>query len=182
MVLKFTVVPEGIPEAVRLMAVLYTPVTVVPNETDAVEADAQVILVDAGDVNSNPFEDAVMVKFALEISKNILPTASIFIRAVVDALTTGMVITSVPSLGVDSVITKGKVWPLSVDKEIFTFAQLTGVAVVEAAFHVIVCDVEAPHETFVLGAVTVKGPAALDTVTTILVNCVCPTFIGEVEL
>ena len=82
---------------------------------------------------------AVMVKFVFEISKKIFPTASIFILAVVVAVL-GIVRISVPSLGVlaDNIV--GKVNPPSVDKDIFTLAQLTGAAVVLATLQVIVCD------------------------------------------
>ena len=53
-------------------------------------------------------EPAVIVKFVFEISKKILPTASIFILAVVEALF-GMVTDSEPSLGVLAINTVGKV-------------------------------------------------------------------------
>ena len=72
-------------------------------------------------------EPAVMVKLVFEMSKNILPTASTFILAVVVGVF-GMVNVSVPSLGVLAANTVGKVCPPSVDKEIFTLAQLTGAA------------------------------------------------------
>lgn len=114
-------------------------------------------------------EPLVMVKLVLEISKKILPTASIFIRAVVVGVL-GMVSAAVPSLGVLAINTVGNVWPPSVLKEIFTLAQLTGATVVLATLHVIVC-VEPPAQlTTVFGAVTAKGPDALDTVTTTSLN------------
>ena len=53
-------------------------------------------------------EPEVMVKLAFEISKKILPTASILIRAVVVGVF-GIVNTSVPSLGVLAASTVGKV-------------------------------------------------------------------------
>ena len=116
-------------------------------------------------------EPAVIVKFVLEISKKIFPTASIFILAVVVGVF-GIVSTSLPSFGVLADKTVEKVLPPSVDKDIFTFAQLTGAAVVPATAHVIVCPELPAHDTAVLGAVTEKGPAVALTVTTISVNCV----------
>ena len=116
-------------------------------------------------------EPAVMVKFVLEISKKILPTASTFILAVVVAVL-GIVTACDPSFGVLATNTVGNVCPPSVLKDIFTLAQLTGEAVVLATFHVTVC-VELPVQlTAVLGAVIAKGPEVLLTVTTISVNCV----------
>ena len=94
-----------------------------------------------------------MVKFVLLISKKILPTASTFILAVVVA-PTGITTGSVPSLGVLAANTVGKVCPPSVLNEIFTFAQLTGAAVVLFTLQVMFC-VEPPAQvTAVFGAVT----------------------------
>jgi hypothetical protein len=121
-----------------------------------------------------------MVKLVFEISKKILPTASTFIRAVVVAVL-GMVSTSVPSFGVLDVNTVGKVWPPSVDKDIFTFAQLMGERLVLFTLHVMVCADPPVHDTAVFGAVTAKGPAVPFTVTTMSANCVCPTLAGAVE-
>ena len=126
-------------------------------------------------------EPAVIVKFVLEISKKIFPTASTFIRAVVVAVL-GIVNVSVPSFAVLADNTVGNVCPPSVDKDIFTLAQLTGEAVVLATDHVIACAEPPAHDTAVLGAVTAKGPDAALTVTTISVNCVWPTETGAVEL
>ena len=116
-------------------------------------------------------EPEVMVKFALEMSKKMFPTASIFILAVVVAVF-GTVNTSVPSFGVLAANTVGKLCPPSVDKEIFTLAQLTGAAVVPFTVHVMVCEEPPAHDTAVLGAVTAKGPAVPFTVTTMSVNWV----------
>ena len=80
----------------------------------------------------------LMVKLALLISKKIFPTASTFILAVVVGVF-GITNASVPSFGVLAINTVGKVCPPSVLKEIFTFAQLTGAAVVLATLHVMVC-------------------------------------------
>ena len=85
---------------------------------------------------------APMVKFVLLISKKILPTASIFILAVVVGVD-GITNACVPSLGVFAASTVGKVCPPSVLNEIFTLAQLTGAAVVLATLQVIFC-VEPP--------------------------------------
>ena len=78
----------------------------------------------------------LIVKFVLLISKKIFPTASTFILAVVDGIV-GITKASVPSFGVLATSTVGNVNPPSVLKEIFTLAQLTGVAVVLATFQVI---------------------------------------------
>ena len=66
--------------------------------------------------------------------------------------------------------TVGKVRPASVDKLIFTLAQLTGAAVVLFTLHVIFCDEPPAHVTAVFGAVTANGPEVLLTVTTTSVN------------
>ena len=124
---------------------------------------------------------AVMVKLVLEISKKILPTASTFILAVVVAVL-GMVSTSDPSLGADAANTVEKVWPPSVDKEIFTLAQLTGMAVVLATDQVMVCDDPPVHDTAVLGADTANGPDAELTVITMSLNWDWPTLTGAEEL
>lgn len=109
------------------------------------------------------------------------PTASILILAVVVGVF-GITTACDPSFGVLLASTVGKVCPPSVLNEILTLAQLTGVAVVLATFQVIVCVVPPVHDTAVLGAVTLKGPEVFVTVTTILVNWVCPTVTGAVEL
>jgi hypothetical protein len=80
----------------------------------------------------------VIVKFASETSKKILPTPSTLIRAVVVGRL-GIGRFSEPSLAVLAVITVENVVPPFVDNEILTFAALTGAAVVFATFHVIVC-------------------------------------------
>ena len=116
-------------------------------------------------------EPAVIVKFALEISKKMFPTASTFILAVVVGVF-GITSVSVPSLAVLAINTVGKVWPPSVDNDIFTLAQLTGEAVVFATDQVIACDEPPTHDTAVLGEDTAKGPEVLLTVTTISLNCV----------
>src|SRR5678810_1011624 len=106
-----------------------------------------------------------MVKFVLEISKKIFPTASTFIRLVVPVVE-GTVITSVPSFAVEDANTVGKVLPPSVDNKIFTAAQLTAPALVPFTLHVTVAALPVPQVTFVLGAVTWNGPEVLVTVTT----------------
>src|ERR1043166_894799 len=107
-----------------------------------------------------------MVKFALDISKKILPTASTFMRAAVVGLL-GTMIGSDPSFGVLAAITMGNVLPPSVESDILTFAQLIGALGVLATFHVTVCDDPPDHETAVLGCVTAKGPAVETTLTCI---------------
>ena len=126
-------------------------------------------------------EPALIVKFVLEISKKILPTASTFILSV-ELAVLGMVNACDRSFGVLAINTVGNVCPPSVLKEIFTLAQLTGAAVVLATFHVMVCEEPPAQLTAVLGAVMINGPDVLLTVTTISVNCVWPTLMGAVEL
>ena len=112
-----------------------------------------------------------------EMSKKILPIASIFTRPVVVPVF-GIVTVSVPSFAVFAARTIGNVTPLSNESEILTFATLTGAAVVLATSHVIVCDEPPAHETLVLGAVTLNGPAVLVTFTTVSATTtfVCPIF------
>src|SRR4051812_33989214 len=95
---------------------------------------------------SEPEPDPI-VKLVFEISKKIFPTASIFILAVVVGVL-GIVTTSVPSLGVLATNVLNVV-PPSVERDIFTLAQLTGDAVVLATFHVMVCDELPGHDTAV---------------------------------
>jgi hypothetical protein len=125
-------------------------------------------------------EPDVIVKLVLEISKKIFPTASIFTLAVVVGVL-GIVTTSLPSFVVLATNVLNVV-PPSVEMDIFTLAQLTGAAVVLATFHVMVCDELPAHETAVFGAVTVKGPDELETVTVISAKLVCPIVTGAVEL
>ena len=84
----------------------------------------------------------LIVKFVLEMSKNIFPTASILRRAVVVG-TAGITSASVPSLAVLSERTIGKVSPPSVLRVIFTLAQLIGARLVLFTLQVMVC-VEPP--------------------------------------
>ncbi len=112
-----------------------------------------------------------IVKFVLEISKKILPTASTFIRLVVPVVE-GRVTTSEPSLAVEEAKLVGNVFPPSVDNKIFTAAQFTDPPFVPFTFHVTVAEPPAFHVTFVLGAVTWNGPAVLVTVTTTSVKAV----------
>ena len=134
----------------------------------AVQLTVAAVVVTPEDVNpagEPQLDPDVIVKLVLEISKKILPTASTFILAVVDGVF-GITNASVPSLAVLVVNTVGKVWPPSVDNDIFTLAQLTGAAVVLATDQVMVCDTPPTHDTAVLGAVTANGPEAALTVTT----------------
>jgi hypothetical protein len=94
----------------------------------------------------------------------------------------GTVTTSDPSLAVEAAKTVGKVFPPSVDNKIFTEAQFTEPAFVPFTFQVTVAELPAAHVTFVLGAVTWKGPAVLVTVTTTSVKEVWPTATGAAEL
>ena len=76
----------------------------------------------AGDglLKLNPM-DIVIEKLASEISKKILPTASIFILAVVVVIL-GNIKDSDPSFGVLAASTVGNVIPPSVERDIFTLA------------------------------------------------------------
>ena len=77
-------------------------------------------------------------KFALEISKNIFPTAVTLIRHCDETLL-GTVIVSDPSFAVLPINVIGKLFPPSVDNNIATFVQLTGATLVEFTLHVTVC-------------------------------------------
>src|SRR2546421_3419881 len=70
----------------------------------------------------------VIVKLASEISKKILSAASTLMRPCVVATFAvfGIVTIAVPMLGTELARIIGKVFPPSVDSEIFTFAQLIG--------------------------------------------------------
>ena len=76
-------------------------------------------------------------KSTLEISKKILPTASIFIRHVL-LETDGTVMDSDQSFAVLASNTVGNVCPPSVDNDILTLAQLTGASAVPFTLHVTV--------------------------------------------
>ena len=78
---------------------------------------------------------AIMLKSVFEISKKMLPTASIFIRPVVVSMS-GIRTDSEPSLAVLAARTVGKVFPPSVEREILTLAALIGAAVVPLTSHV----------------------------------------------
>ena len=116
----------------------------------------------------------VMEKLVLLMSKKMLPMASILILAVVLSVL-GITTAWLPSLGVLSKSTVGKVCPPSVLNEIFTLAQLMGARLVLLTVQVTVCVVPAPQLTAVLGAETPNGPAVPLTVTTISAKDVCPT-------
>ena len=116
---------------------------------------------------------ALIVKFVSEISKKILPTPSTFIRAVVVCMF-GITTDSEPSLAVLAARTVGKVLPPSVEREILTFAALTGAAVVLLTFQVTVKLFSAGILTPVLGAVTAKGPAPLVTITVAVAELMPP--------
>ena len=115
----------------------------------------------------------VMVKFASEISKKMLPTASTLMRAVVVPVF-GMVTDSVPSFGVLARSTVGKVIPPSVEREIFTLAALTGTAVVLATFQVTVKGIPPVTVTAVFGAVTPNGPLSARTFTAVVASLIPP--------
>lgn len=144
------------PVATRLIGVTKPSTLVVPRVA-APDAVPQVTEVGAaGGTKVKVGLLAVMVKLALVISKKILSAASTLIRAVVVA-TEGIVNASEPSLGVLAEITVGYVLPPSVDKEIFTLAQLIGAVLVPATFHVIVCMEPPAQDSPPLGAVTRNG-------------------------
>ena len=134
---KVNVVPVGSTLlAVNAIGVTKPPVLVVAILTAAdVAPQPKVVGVDGTKLNSA--NGATTLKLVLEISKKILPTASILIRAVV-LKPTGIVTACVPSFGVVASNTVGKVKPPSVEKEIFTLAQLIGAALVLFTSQVIV--------------------------------------------
>jgi hypothetical protein len=166
-----TDVPTGFPPADNVM-LLENPPLKLATRVVCMEAGAgQVAGAGAGAPMVKFCNDEVIVKSALLMSKKILPTDSIFILAVVVA-TFGIVTVSVPSFGVLAESTVGKVVPPSVDKDIFTLAQLTGAPVVPATFHVMVWEEPPIHVTFVLGDVTRNGPEVLLTVITMSVKLV----------
>jgi len=107
-------------------------------------------------------DGAAIEKLVSEISKKILLTPSILIRPVEVAIF-GKRTDWLPSLGVLAKRVVGKVFPPSVEKEILTFAALTGAAVVFATFQVTVKFVPPGIVIAVFGAVTAKGPEVLVT-------------------
>jgi hypothetical protein len=170
--LNETVVPAGLPVAVKLIGVENPPVAVVAIAAVAGATDPQARFAAADGENANPLAGAVMVKFALQISKKILPTDSTLILAVVDALF-GTVIVSDPSFGVFEINTTGHVKPPSVDNKIFTLAQLTGAKSDPLTVQVTVCVLpEAQVIPVVFGAETPNGPDVPFTVTIISVKIV----------
>src|SRR5881227_2564962 len=98
----------------------------------------------------NPGHPAEIVKFASEMSKNTLPTASTLMRAVVVGVF-GTKTDSLPSFGVLAASTSENVFPPSVDSDIFTFAVLMGEAVVPATSQVTVWWVPVIHVSAVFG-------------------------------
>ena len=97
---KLTVAPAGTPAvAVNTIGVEKLPFAVVPKVTAAVAGPPQVIVVAVVALKLNPDTAGVIVKFAFEMSKKMLPTASTFTLAVVVAIL-GMVNNSDPSLAV----------------------------------------------------------------------------------
>lgn len=122
---KEIVVPAGKVPADSVTGVVYPKMEVTPRVMAAEFCVAHVIDAAAGLSNAKLGTAGTKAKFTFEISKNIFPTASTLMRAVL-VVTAGMVTTSVPSLGVLAANTVGKVRPPSVEREIFTLAQLTG--------------------------------------------------------
>ena len=116
--------------------------------------------------DGSPHAGAVppMVKFVLEISKKIFPTAATLILHCEDRLL-GTVIAWEPSFGVLPMSVIGKLFPPSVDNKIATLAQFTGERFVLLTLQLTVCVDPTGHDTAVFGAVTAKGPALPLTVT-----------------
>ena len=108
----------------------------------------------------------VIVKSALETSKKGLVAHSTLTRAVV-VLTFGAVTASVPSLGVPEARVIGKLLPPSVESNKFIVAQLTGGRSVDATFQPTVSVAPPVQVIAVSGSVTLSGPAAEVTLTTI---------------
>lgn len=102
----------------------------------------------------------VIVRFAFEMSKKILLTASTLIRPCVVAVF-GIVTNALPLFGTLLARTTGNVEPPLVENEIFTFAQLMGAVLVLATFQVTVCCDPPGIVAGLFGAVIMKGPAVL---------------------
>ena len=89
--LKLTVVPPGLPVATKLIGLVNVPIWLVVKVIAIVAGAGQATETGAGVPKLNPLVTAVILKFALLISKKILPTASTLTLAVVDAGTAGIV-------------------------------------------------------------------------------------------
>src|SRR5687767_4173227 len=92
-----------------------------------------------------------------EIWKKILPLQATFTRPLL-VPNIGAVIVSVPSLGVLARNVLAKLLPSSLEKRMFTLAQLTGADVVLATFQLTVCRVADVQVVPVKGAVILNGP------------------------
>ena len=113
---------------------------------------------------------AEIVNDGREIAKKTFPTHATFTRAVAPTVCVfGRVTGWVPSFGVEARSVVGNVAPLSVEREIATFAQEIGVRFVFATFQVTVCVEAAGQETADAGAVIAKGPA-VETEATVVVS------------
>ena len=106
------------------------------------------------------------MKFTFETSTKMLPTASIFTRAVV-VNEPGITTASEPSFAVLAASTVGYVRPPSVDRLIFTLAVLIGAMSVLALSHMTVCTEPGGYVTAVFGAVTRNGPVLAATVSVV---------------
>ena len=76
-----TVVPAGLPAAVKLIGLENPPVEIVPRLTDILVPAGQGETAGAGVENSKPVGGGVSEKLLLDISKKIFPMASIFTLA-----------------------------------------------------------------------------------------------------
>jgi hypothetical protein len=152
-----TVVPAGLPLAVRVMGVENPLLEIVPNVIAEEAGPGQLRITPEGLSKSKLGAGGTIVKSASEISKKIFPMASIFILAFVVRFA-GTVRTSDPSFGVLAANTIGKVFPPSVDKDILTSKVLIGDDEVPATFHRTVCEVPVVQISPPLGEVTTKGP------------------------
>ena len=85
----------------------------------------------------------------------------------------GIVTACEPSLAVVAARTVGKVWPPSVDSEIFTLGARVALSVL-LTFQVTVCELLPAYDTAVAWLVARSGPASLSTVSTVSPNCVPP--------
>ena len=105
-----------------------------------------------------------MLRSDAEIAKKMLSAALILTRALFDD-TLGTVTSKEPLLATLEASSSGNDWPPSVDKEISTLAQLTGLASVFAISQVTVCFEPATQVVLFAGRVIANGPLAADTVT-----------------
>jgi hypothetical protein len=166
-----TVVPAGLPVALRATLPVKPPLEEVPNEIVMVAGAGQAAVAGVVGLKRNPKGGGAIVISILLISKKILSIASTIIRTV-ELGVLGTVMDSDPSLGVLAIRVVKLVPPL-VEMEIRTLAQLMGAPVVPLTDQVIVSVLPAVQVVAAFCEVIKKGPR-LATVTTISSDLVLP--------